>query len=562
MGIPSYYKKVCDAVPGLLGKTVDAKVQNLFLDFNCLIYYCIHKPGTSLGEYEGEEKRLEWEKRLITEVCKYTKQIVNYVNPSETVYISIDGVVPMAKMRQQRLRRFKSVWVHKEEVEKCGKPNKPRWDTNAITPGTHFMDTLAKELASLCKKNSASGSGSGSGPKWELSDATQPGEGEQKVFSLFREKGSRNELNGIQVVYGLDADLIVLSLLHNKDTTPIYLFREAMECGEVVRNAFQEEEYRYLSISKLAAYISRNTHGMKKSDFLMNYCMGMTLLGNDFIPHGLSANIKNGGHELLLELLKDMNAKGLSFIVLIDEKPKWSIKGLEYAFFWLGNIRETDYVKKTIETKHVMSCLPVKVQAGKEQWEYEAAKWNRQPLERFEENCLIESASGHFKDYSVRLYEDWRDIYNRRFLSAESSADVKKVCREFCNGLQWVLEYYTGKSAINPEWMYSWMFPPTWNDLLSYIQNEFSEEIALPSLENPDSIQYVKPQEQLALVLPLESYWLIRDKGLKNLPTKAPQLWVNTFKVVSAGRKFMWECEASIPLFTPKRLRFLLKSDS
>ena len=88
----------------------------------------------------------------------------------------MDGVVPMAKIRQQRLRRFKSPWVSAEEV-RLGKPESgPRWDTNAITPGTAFMEKLGKALHDI------------RGPKvrWLVSDAAEPGEGEHKIMNQMR----------------------------------------------------------------------------------------------------------------------------------------------------------------------------------------------------------------------------------------------------------------------------------------------------------------------------------------------------------------------------------------
>jgi hypothetical protein len=69
----------------------------------------------------------------------------------------------------------------------------------------------------------------------------------------------------------------------------------------------------------------------------------------------------------------------------------------------------------------------------------------------------------------------------------------------------------------------------------------------------------IKAQEQLAMVLPYGSWWLIRDKELKTLPYKAPQYWPLSHTVFSVGKKWMWECEAQIPLLTIKTLRMLLK---
>ena len=50
MGIPSYYKKLIDTVPGLVvrsGANASANASNdiqwLFMDYNCLIYHCLRQ---------------------------------------------------------------------------------------------------------------------------------------------------------------------------------------------------------------------------------------------------------------------------------------------------------------------------------------------------------------------------------------------------------------------------------------------------------------------------------------------------------------------------------------
>ena len=139
MGIPSYYKKLCDRIPGLLSSVRKGRrPTHLWVDFNCMVYHCLRRPGAK--QYQDEETRHAWEAQLIQSVCMYLKQIVALVDPTEQVYVAVDGVVPMAKLRQQRLRRFKSHWTAAEE-RRLGKSGPgPRWDTNAITPGTEFME--------------------------------------------------------------------------------------------------------------------------------------------------------------------------------------------------------------------------------------------------------------------------------------------------------------------------------------------------------------------------------------------------------------------------------------
>jgi 5'-3' exonuclease len=88
MGIPSYYKKLIHSVHGLVSSHAHP-VAWLFMDFNCLIYHCI--PAIDPLHFT--------EAALIAEVVRYTKEVVKEVAPQTGVYIDIDGVVLMAKMR-------------------------------------------------------------------------------------------------------------------------------------------------------------------------------------------------------------------------------------------------------------------------------------------------------------------------------------------------------------------------------------------------------------------------------------------------------------------------------
>ena len=103
------------------------------------------------------------------------------------MYIAIDVIPPKGKMKQQRMRRHKSVLE--------GKP----WDTNAISPGTYFMNQLNHCLKSFTND---------SVKQIIISDSTERGEGEHKILQYIKK-------NDIQqsVIYGLDADLIMLSMV-------------------------------------------------------------------------------------------------------------------------------------------------------------------------------------------------------------------------------------------------------------------------------------------------------------------------------------------------------------
>jgi 5'-3' exonuclease len=524
MGIPSYYKKLCDRIPGLLSKERKGKTpSHLWIDFNCMVYHCLRKPGAK--PYEGEHSKTDWENHLIQDVCKYLKKIITLVGPTEQVFVGVDGVVPMGKMRQQRLRRFKSHWTASEEL-RIGKTQPgPRWDTNAITPGTEFMERLGKVLKE-CKTP---------GTRWIVSAADEPGEGEHKIMKQLRLCKNKSS----HVIYGLDADLIVLSLLQCSDE--LWLFREAVECGEVQYNLFNEEEYRYFSIHKLKEILCKN----KDDNYLLDYCMAMSFLGNDFLPHGLSLKIKDGGHDILLKMVDTVRKDHGTLIEKTGAKYNWNLEALKACLLWLAQ-NEENMVKNHCASKfsqrnsNPRGTTPVEIAVD---------EWNKMPLRICEELALVKSFKPNEENkMTVELLENWREVYYKRWFRTSSSDNIVE---EYLIGLDWILNYYTG-NTICQEWCFPWFLPPLWSDIYNYLT-----ESSMPVIGKIQEIA-VKPQQQLAMVLPLASWNLLRDRSLRSLPKMAPQYWPSSFELFTAGHKQTWECEAQIPLLLPSWLRYFL----
>jgi len=143
------------------------------------------------------------------------------------MYLAIDGVAPRAKMNQQRSRRFRSSKEREallaEYVAKEGKmPDTESFDSNCITPGTEFMFRLGIAFRRWIAYKMETDEFWKTGAEVVLSGPDVPGEGEHKIMDAIREiKSKPDPLTGAPYVpgslrhcmYGLDADLIMLSLV-------------------------------------------------------------------------------------------------------------------------------------------------------------------------------------------------------------------------------------------------------------------------------------------------------------------------------------------------------------
>ena len=147
MGIPLYFKTIYNNYPEIVISNIDLdKNSYLFLDLNCAIHPCCRKIVAEKYEAKYKDK---YEKRMINEVLNYIKKLIGIVDPV-LLYIAIDGVAPKAKMNQQRLRRFKTVLDRNNtnDIKKALNIDTSNdfWDTNAISPGTPFMEKLNKAI--------------------------------------------------------------------------------------------------------------------------------------------------------------------------------------------------------------------------------------------------------------------------------------------------------------------------------------------------------------------------------------------------------------------------------
>ena len=181
MGIPSYFSYIIRTYSNIIRKEC-GRVQLLLMDCNSIIYDAYRDLQEEYKKTPFEISTLEDRiiKMTIHRICDY----IVFISPEKLAYITFDGVAPMAKMDQQRERRYKTAFFGS---------NKDIWNTSNITPGTPFM----KKLSASVTKYFSIKHDHLSNINIRTSCSDEPGEGEHKLFQYIRWDVSPDIINFI-----------------------------------------------------------------------------------------------------------------------------------------------------------------------------------------------------------------------------------------------------------------------------------------------------------------------------------------------------------------------------
>ena len=381
MGVPAMfrwlsqkYPKIISTVIEELPKEIDGEVMpvdrskanpngeefdNLYLDMNGIVHPCSHPEDKPAPKTEAD---------MMLAIFEYTDRVVGMVRPRKLLYLAIDGVAPRAKMNQQRSRRFRSAREAQEkdaeraeflrllnsqkasrgeDINSVEEVIEKTWDSNAITPGTPFMHLLAESLQYWCAYKFTTD------PSWQdmkviISDASVPGEGEHKIMNFIRSQRAQptHDPNTRHVIYGLDADLIMLGLAthepHFRVLREDVFFdsgkdKKCTRCGRKghirsncefpddgvkLTDAEADEEWKstaqplkpfiWLHVNVLREYLAvemdsprrRFPHNVERA--LDDWVFMCFFVGNDFLPHLPSLEIRDQGIDTLIGIWRDL----------------------------------------------------------------------------------------------------------------------------------------------------------------------------------------------------------------------------------------------------------------
>lgn len=512
MGIESFFGGyIKKNFSSCIEKKLPQKISSLFVDCNGIFHNCAQKVY-GYGEYEGAGMATQDSNTLVKEIQLKIEEILKVCGPEDNFILAPDGVATAAKLNQQKSRRYLS-----------GAERTIAFDSNQFTPGTDLMIKLDLKLKIWLKYNKKLL------PRNIIySSHLDEGEGEHKIFQFIREekiiKGS-----GVHVLYGMDSDLMILSLLSPLNN--IYLMRE---------------DYRSLiNIDKLREMIKEKFYfdGAIKGKIIKDFSVIVMFAGNDFLPKLPSfTQIEN-----FLEIFRKLYINKKKHI--IDDSDNIDFSVLYKIFEKFKDVESkllVNIVKKNIQRYP----YPELVDSIRTDGTLDEQKFTN--LWYCKQFC---PATGEL----ASLYED-----NQYYTDSE----IGKMSVEFFKTMQWVYKYYTvGFKDVSNTHFYPFIYAPFGKSLFSILDKVFEDKRRLKSRIKkltdigPERNMEITAVHQLLSVLPRSSAKLIPPEVMNVYDEYMSIISPESFIIKHEGTNTEWHKTALIPPVNINLVSYALAQD-
>ncbi|KAF3824618.1 hypothetical protein GH733_009952 [Mirounga leonina] len=377
MGVPAFFRWLSRKYPSIIVNCVeekpkecngvkvpvdaskpnpnDVEFDNLYLDMNGIIHPCTHPEDKPAPKNEDE---------MMVAIFEYIDRLFNIVRPRRLLYMAIDGVAPRAKMNQQRSRRFRASKegmeaavekqrVREEILAKGGflppEEIKERFDSNCITPGTEFMDNLAKCLRYYIADRLNNDPGWKNltvsftfwyfrkiRPNLTMTQTLIIAYVEQMTCSV-EKRESHNIFISLEKVTGFRVDLFNLDspfLQHDE-------LADSLPCAE--------GEFIFLRLNVLREYLEREltmaslpfTFDVERS--IDDWVFMCFFVGNDFLPHLPSLEIREGAIDRLVNIYKNVVHKTGGYLT---ESGYVNLQRVQMIMLAVGEVEDSIFKKR------------------------------------------------------------------------------------------------------------------------------------------------------------------------------------------------------------------------
>ena len=551
MGVPGFYGHwLRFHAKGALSKILPSLVSCLYFDLNGY-YHAAFKLATEgvvdVFQQPGQQTLPPANRdpvELLVNVKNKLNELlitaINTVRPVDGVVFAVDGPAPRAKLAQQRGRRFRSAYA----------PSEPKkYDSNALTPGTEMMFSLEEfmhQFIATYQKYLP--------PQVIFSGHLIAGEGEHKIMDYLRNgvttQGVAAQQGGVHVLWGLDADLILLSLV--SPVNNIYLARE--------------NSSELIDIDRLKAEISnRVPNAAARPTLIDDFVAIMELVGNDFLPHQPSLQQTADDVEILFKVYADGNYQ-LTDPINVGElyQPGWR----DYLTAVAAQEPNLLIRLAQVPVKYPSRYLQAAVSTGSFNYEVFRNTWYSRALGLKGDSNLVSGLQQLIRNYQPTSYDINSGTATMVMEYGNITAnDITTMVKAYLRTLAWCYRYYKlGTAAINTEWCYPYYHTPLFSDIALVMADlpVISGYQAYPGMRIFNALQ------QLVAVLPSSSVELLPEelRPLMSFNSPIRDIYPTGFQLEMDGRNKDHEGVPLVPIvdglriinavatiaFAPKRL--------
>lgn len=598
MGVPKFYRWLSERYPQI-NQVINPEVMRpefdcLYLDMNGIVHNCTH-------DDDPLKKSNLTENQMFVKIFKYIDNLFNLVKPKKVLYMAIDGTAPRAKMNQQRQRRFRSAQTlddRKKSAKLAGdEVSKNLFDSNCITPGTEFMQNLSTALRFFARKKIKEDA------SWRnieiiFSGAEVPGEGEHKIMLYIRQMKSQVGYNPNlrHCLYGLDADLIMLSLvIHDPH---FCMLREEVIFGRPKPGQRKTLKklgvFQFLHTSVLRQYLALefDNAAMKlpfKWDLeriVDDWIFLGFLVGNDFLPHSPTLDIGEGGLNTMYKIYTELLPTFDGYVTCRGELNLDRLQAicsrlgvLEEDIFKNRIVKEAKDAKRNkrfgpyVRDKHKANMKLVKAAkaaaakaaylhttqfdglrnddeeepaAVVEEEETAAVVVVAQLEDGKEADEEDDEEEQEIKDHCMHYYKQKFPDFFKRTDGVSPEECIHDLAKEFLIGMVWVLKYYF-QGCASWKWFFPYRYSPLASDLATVKMKEVVFDMGKP----------FRPFEQLLGTLPPQSSGLLPlpFRPIMNDPNSpVVDFYPTSFEIDMNGHKNEWEGVGIIPFIDEERL--------
>jgi 5'-3' exonuclease len=484
-------------------KTIEC--DTLGIDLNAIIHPICQKEygyggdDSSILSNSNYTVELPTHNKIYKLVVAKVKEYVRIAKPKQYLICAIDGTAGLSKCNQQRQRRYKSAMT----------PH-PNFNSSHISTGTLFMEECSKYIEKKLPYIFPN-------LKIIFSGHRCPGEGEHKIIKAIRQIDTQTNiilspdadiiLLGMTLIQrsnatNISVDNILLSVDNNKDQSSsslgnrnIMMYRPDNRYGDTLMN--------------LNEVLNGLENQVATTNFLNDFIVITSMLGNDFIPNVPSLELHNDGMECLLSVYKEYIETNPPIVKRIRNKNRITQENFHTFISLLAQREESLFTSKVTKNR---------------------------PM--FPDSVLLESVTNANSKQFVNL-KDYKELYYERRLE---NAIPATVAYEYYKGMCFVLSYYT-ETMPDWNWSYPYHYAPLLHDLSSLTATKEKIKIKF------NRTKPLLPLEQLVMVIPSQSKMLVPECFHELLDT------ADNIRTDQEGKYADWDMKILLPHIDVKDMK-------